>query len=187
MDLKNSMLLANMMSQKVEEMPLTVVGTPTINDGVVSGFSSGDYIRTTNSFNFSQITNYEILIKCKGYGYPICLGQGGSGTWKIWVTTNGEIFFTTSAHTERMSISGLSVDTEYYIRVKYNNSTAILGYSTDNINYTETSQNFTGLSTAKSVINIGYNQNYGGFWNGSIDLNSSYIVINGTKYILTLP
>ena len=160
----------------------TKVGRPTITDGVVSGFSSANYLQTSKTCDFSQVTNYEVVVKCKLTSSSdsglICLGTGGANSWRIWINSGNSLNFSTSYHSERMTISGNFVNNDYYIRVKYNNGTVFLGYSLDNVNYTETSKTFTNLSTANAKINIGYVSNYGIVWNGSINLNETYIKIN---------
>ena len=46
----------------------TIVGSPTIVDGVVSGFSSANYLKTANTFP-SDINNFEINLKIKATSF----------------------------------------------------------------------------------------------------------------------
>lgn len=173
---------------------VTVVGSPTIADNVVSGFSSSNYLTAPEVFN------------------------PGTSPWEmVWSITTSNDFSTTyqeifaQANVGTAAVDGydlrtdlgrigLYVDEEYYlsattlqnntkylIKMEYTGSFYKLSYSTDNgTNWTEdfniasTGIGTPNLSTPQYIGKWGYNRSPDPF-KGSIDLSQSYIKING-KY-----
>ena len=172
----------------------TVVGSPTITDNVVSGFSSSNYLTAPEVFN------------------------PGTSPWEmVWSITTSNDFSTTyqeifaQANVGTAAVDGydlrtdlgrigLYVDEEYYlstttfqnntkylIKMEYTGSFYKLSYSTDNgtnwiedFNIASTGIGTPNLSTPQYIGKWGYNISPNPF-KGSIDLSQSYIKING-KY-----
>lgn len=172
----------------------TVVGSPTITDNVVSGFSNSNYLTAPEVFN------------------------PGTSPWEmVWSITTSNDFSTTyqeifaQANVGTAAVDGydlrtdlgrigLYVDEEYYlskttlqnntkylIKMEYTGSFYKLSYSTDNgtnwiedFNIASTGIGTPNLSTPQYIGKWGYNNSQDPF-KGSIDLSQSYIKING-KY-----
>ena len=194
-----SKLLAMMMREKTGEMPLSIVGNPTITDGVVSGFSSSDYLQTnlgisntTNiieislKFTIGTISEQGIFGSTNNFTkYGFNLNSDGTLRTGVRVSVDG-----TESNKNLSSDLVLSANSTYYAVMSCDKNTHILTLkiSTDGQNWTtKTSDigsfdNFVGLGNNK----IGYTQN--GAFDGSIDIksNKSFTIIDGTKYIFTI-
>lgn len=165
----------------------TKVGSPTIVDGVASGFSASDYLKINN--NFSSSSNFEIVVRgtaidaaaqraCLAFNNGsngfLDIGSGPSGI-RLALKYNGSL---TSFRIYPNLIEG----SLYYIHIIKTNSTLTLGYSTDGKNIL-LSEDFSLTSFddwAFSYILLGVAPwqsatSYG----GSIDLNETYIKVNG--------
>lgn len=164
----------------------TKVGSPTIVDGVASGFSASDYLKINN--NFSSSSNFEIVVRgtaiyaaaqraCLAFNNGengfLDIGSGSSGI-RLALKYNGSL---TSFRIYPNLIEGQL----YYIHIIKTNSTLTLGYSTDGKNIL-LSEDFslTSFDWIFSYILLGMvpwqsATSYG----GSIDLNQTYIKVNG--------
>ena len=199
MDTRNSMLLANMMmKEKVEEIPLTKVGTPTIVDGVVSGFSTSDYL----IFDNLNLTDFEICFKFKisssSYNSIVFNFGNSDETSRICCQVNTDrtlwCIIRPNGSSDQLSItttSTINLDTYYYIKYTFINKYATVLLSPDNINWTligNSQLNTSFQSMSYNCIGSRYN-GVDRYFRGSIDLNpnSSYIIKNGKKYIYLLP
>lgn len=188
----------------------TVVGSPTIVDGVVSGFSSSGYVQLTDG-NHPTIAGakYELFIKFTTpatvarngiCGSSYSYAQGG-----VWIDGAKKLVsnVTTNVATRNFyfSSSALTGSTTYYAHLildSINNDYRAL-LSTDKTNWTTTYLTLGEGETISpqpltSVFRFGYNwDSSGGKFDGSIDLNETYIKVNGklwfyqpapTKYII---
>lgn len=189
-----SKLLAMMMKEKVEYMPLTVVGSPTITDGVVSGFSRSDYVEGPNfPANFNEIilvTN----IKENTYGANAIFAlQSGNRTQRKFYSElqNQKIIFgyRSSANNSNTSIDisyTYTNNTFFYVRLKLYPTQIILGHSIDGVTWEEkTVDDIIGLISSLP-LRYGIVTNIPIYLNGSIDFNKTYIIIDGTKYKFTI-
>lgn len=165
----------------------TVVGNPTIVDGVVSGFSANNYLKTSSGLDWSNVTNYEVVIRAKRNDTTtnnalIGTSSGGVGDWKI-LFSKQSLRFIPSRSTDSIEITNNFGTDYYYIRVRYNNATATVDYSTDGINYQgATTKTFTELTTNTATVTFGYLSNYTSYFDGSIDLNHTYIKVNDVTW-----
>ena len=173
---------------------LTKVGNPTIVDGVVSGFSSSDYLRTTNSFSFNK--TFEINIKTKlntvATGFNgIFIIDSSSPTKRLSLEFNGQLSF----RLYRYDIDSSSIVSFGIWNIGHNNDwiNVILSYDYDTkilnllIKKEDTilySNNFNNTEFIGGNLTMGYVFN---LLNGEIDNNNSNIILDGTKYIFTLP
>ena len=127
------------------------------NKGVVSGFSSSNYLKFPNLFK-PENQNWEIVFKIKttkdiisGQQILFAFGKGNTSETRyatrvyinnstklgISVTYDGTNWdINTDGGTEgSVGLTELSLDTVYYIKFTYDGSSYKLDYSTDNINY----------------------------------------------------
>lgn len=185
-----SELLA-MMMRKQQYMNLDIVGSPTISNGIVSGFSASDYLNLQNTITLSKDSNIEIVEKINKpsdknsnsfigtetrFGFAIQLNNSGKmavyvGDGNSWITSNVGTFI-------------LDNDTDYYIKIKITNGLFNVLYSVDNINYTlDTSLDISSLTAEEQYnLRLGVARNTTNYFNGQIDINQSYIKIANTKY-----
>lgn len=159
----------------------TVVGSPTINDGVASGFSGSDYLSLPATLDISQnfelvfcITTDDLQAEQRIFAYD-------TGTinsvyiqnkyLKWWITGNSSNILSTDA---------LNPNTRYFIKCSNVNGLYSLSYSTDRITYTGLRIKELSLSTTiSSYYDIGVNHtSYYSPFIGSIDLNETYIKVN---------
>ena len=192
-----------MMRKKVEEMPLTVVGSPTITDGVVSGFSADDFLVLPN---INSLSTFEIKMKFKittnsdsymniistRYQWGLQGFQLKNNTLQAKLRYNYQETNTTKTITQSYDFQE---NIDYYVKYIFNeNNEFYVGISTDDITYTYSSvENIPNgatillpISSSIGKLSIGVTIQYSAF-QGEIDIPNSYIIINGTKYIFTLP
>ena len=166
----------------------TVVGSPTINNGVVSGFSNNDYLKM---FQIDLSNPFEILFKVK--------------TPSTWGTTYDVIFSTASTYgytfqkngpnkqftyhvpdesdtsrTVHNGNIGLLEDTIYYIRTRFTGTQLIIDRSTDNKNWLiEYQENRTVGFFNNAEYTIGRNATVAQqAWSGSIYITDCFIKVN---------
>ena len=175
-------------------------GTLTNTNGVLSDFSVSNYATIPLTFNPVQHP-YEIVFKINTETMPAnangIIWQTGDyltargrldlevGEDKLYTefAANGELVWNIAG------VTTLSSNTDYYVKLTYNGiNTYGLYLSTDGTTWTTegttTSSGFLGDGTAEYNI-IGVQPDEGGMiapWFGSIDLNESYININGIRW-----
>lgn len=164
----------------------TVVGSPTIVDGVASGFDADNYLTVsrptldTNDFEFktcfttNTISNQRIISTISGAsqltGFLINSSSLGARFY------NG---------TESLAISSnttLVANTKYYAIMYRQGTTIGLKLSTDNQTWENVTQ--TILATDSIVLsgNFGIGRSSQSTFLGSIDLNETYIKVNGVPW-----
>lgn len=184
-----SMSYELMMRKKVEEMPLTKVGSPTITDGVVSGFSADDYIADNNSFDITS--NFEIKTKINYWentgSSQYIMSLRGSVNLSVYFGSTGTSIAAQYGSSYWTGLaSGLTVGSPLDIIIKGDGT---------NISITIKQGSYTNTST-KTISELGLTGNYDIYWgrsgtglpftSGIIDFNNSYEIRNGTKYIFTI-
>lgn len=182
-----------------------VVGSPTITDGVVSGFSGGsnlqgNYLKTQSLPNFNG--DVEIVIKFKseswasstlmswivsGYQCGVSISSQGKSTCYFSRTAGDDTTLYINSNVT------LTAGQDCYLKViKTTGGTLTMYNSTDGVSYnqigTTTNTNY-GTPTLSSYFRIGVNAGYhpGAPFNGSIDLNNTYIKINGEYWFRGQP
>lgn len=177
-------------------MPLTVVGSPTITDGVVSGFSANNYL-TLPTINFSNINSWEFVFKVKMVdiyhakyffgnmsGNSIVVGNTDSpgGAFKIFLSSNG-----TSWDIGNMSTNiSNPANSIRYVRFGFTGTKYYVEQSSDGITYTNKEELSSSDKLYSSQLYLGKAYQDSRYWQGNIDLNESFAIIDGTKYIFTL-
>ena len=176
------------------EVGYTVVGNPTIVDGVVSGFSGSNYLKTAQNFPL-QPTNFEINVKIKNEtsdsNIRYVVGGQSRTSFIVSMQRNAENTFTftiyggnadgTSADWYNQSNQITLSETNWiYLKFKFNGKEYALYVSQDNINYAKVaSYTTTQLLYGNAPIFFGrWASGDTAAFNGSIDLNSTNIKIN---------
>ena len=166
----------------------TIIGSPTITDGVVSGFSSSDRLKLTPALVFATNDNIEynfVFTTGQSIGTEWLFGYLTDSLWSgIYITsTKVNVPFTRYNDTNYYcSVDySLQTSTTYRINVKringtvtstlYDSSNTLLASNTNNIPYE--------VSSANNTIGTNPSYSYGGAFTGSIDFNNTYIKANG--------
>lgn len=185
----------------------TVVGSPTITDGVASGFTSSNSIKIAYNPTAFFDNSYEFVVKCLYNSNPsgdepyalswrvngMHLGIGaGVGVFRFGFGNVG------GSKLEVVSNIVPTLNTWYWLKGVIQNKVASFYYSTDGENYTLVGTNDFSDKTPIETIDNGmlcigsYGDSYG-VMPGSVDLNATYIKVNGkllyyqpapTKYIV---
>lgn len=172
-----------------------VVGSPVVNNGVLSGFSSTTWANLPKAFNPSN-KNWEMFYKFKTgtigtIQYILNTISVGYQPFDIRIGEDGKLqvaSFINNTSTPLFSIIGttaLTPATDYYVKLAYNSVTGYelsLGTSKDNLliegtNNTTTAINSGSIPTLGADFNNGGNYFQGAF-TGSIDLKECYIKID---------
>ena len=173
----------------LDPLNVKITGSPTVSSGVVSGFSSANYLTLPDIFTpgsnsweyvikikFSSVSGTEYFFGSKNYVMPL-IGRVGN-RFKIWISTNGSSWNFAS---EKSGTYTVLVDTYYWIKMKFTGSAYILSYSTDGSTFTD-DINVSGTATIKggSAPVIGYGWTDNPLTTGTVDLTACYIKIGGT-------
>ena len=191
MDLKNSMILANMMSQKEEIMYATIKGSLTESpEGVFSGFSLGSYLLTQQEignkpfelFTKINLTNTNLLS-------PIFIGASNPSLTfhiegsKLKMQIGNGTSWVSSIYT---GVTTLYANTDYYVKLVFDGIKFIGYLSSDSANWNKEVEWVNTISVLPTYyLKIGNDRLSSVYYlRGSIDLNNSYIKLGSTKYNL---
>lgn len=180
--------------QAAYDTNFTVVGNPTINysTGVVSGFSAGDYLTTSEPFNPSS-NPWEIVI-CSSMnntsGTTFFMGSRDSnlsfiigavsGVLYMWLSSNGSSWNIASGeHTYNISCP---TSVYFYLKLSFTGTKYSLEVSTDKINWQTAAEVSSSSNMYPSEILLGNCYDLGGELDGSIDLSETYINVNGVSW-----
>lgn len=183
------------LEDKVDELQLykfpnaTIIGSPTINNGQVSNFSSANYMRFPFIVNMqgrpftimiefttaSDVTNQQNIIDGIDHGIAFAVRSGkfvldmGSRTGE-WDITNGE----------KISSVTVTANTTYRVKISWDGSVYKFEYSTDGETYIEeTSMRVASTSSLyPTQINIGVTSRLEGVFKGSINMNHCSLTIS---------
>lgn len=187
-----SKLLGAFLNKAYPMAKYTIVGSPTITDGVVSGFSSSNYLELQNTITLSKDSNIEIVEKINKpsdknsnsligtatrYGFAVQVAYSG----RLLLYIGNGSAWSISGSNGQVGTNILDNDTDYYIKIKISNSLFNVYISTDNINYTLDNSLDISVLTKEQQYNLrlGMARNTANYFNGSIDLNETYIKIDG--------
>lgn len=172
---------------KVEEMPLTKVGSPTITDGVVSGFSANDYLKLpiiySTDYNKIQL---HMKIKTANTITGCCLYSVSNAYYQGLYISNSTHKF--GGYVQLGAGKNIISDV-----IAVENTEYILDFIIDvtnqklTLNVNGNIKEVDNLTTT-TLRNLEYLLGYGfdGAFNGEIYLNDTWIAINDTKYIFTV-
>lgn len=174
----------------------TVVGNPTIKDGVVSGFSDNDYLQLTSQFDitkdFEAVFNVETGPADTISNYQRIWSYDCNGANGIWIN-NRVLYWSIAGNNIAILNNGdysISGNTNYLIRARHINGVYYLDHSIDNGTTWrgKTSQTFSHTgSITQSNTYLGNGTSYPHTWLGSIDLNETYIKVNGQPWFGNCP
>lgn len=189
MDLRNSMLLANMMSQN-KIMYATIKGTLTENDGVFSEFSVGSCLLTQQEIGNKP---FELVAKINLTSTtqlsPIFVGNGNPALTFHIESSKLKMQIGNGSNWVSSILSGtttISANTDYYVKLVFD-GTKFVGYlSSDGINWNKEVEWVNTISVLPIYyLKIGNDRTSSTYYfRGSIDLNNSYIKLGSTKYNL---
>lgn len=204
----NQNALVNLFNNLPYNVGYTIVGNPTINDGVVSDFSNVDYLQLSSQFRpgtndtwefatkvtytnnatnvyFAVHEYFRILSTNKGRPQFAIRTQGEGGNVSNWVA------YSATGDTDGV----FQNNTTYYIKAGNDGTNFYFDYKIEGQdNYTRlletSSSGWVAPSSYNGGTTIGFGfSNY--YFHGSIDLNETYIKVNSivstgpTGYVLT--
>lgn len=176
------------------------VGNPTIVDGVASGFSNSDYLKFVNKLNinscklelFTSFTTGNDVYE----GYHIIGPAAYNCSYGVYIYRNyirtSIAYYDTNRTLKYNEISfHCEPNKKYYVKreMDLTNKTFISKFSTDGVNYTSRSSaidDFSSWGIVSVYFQIGKGGKFGPF-NGFIDLNETYIKVNGVPWFTGKP
>lgn len=178
---------------KYTTLNVTKVGSPTVtSNGIASGFTSANYLRTPNVVFQS---NWEVCVKfTTGTGGAWVVGGGGSQNRLIMGYADSKFRLILSSNNSSANLANISgsytvkANTTYWLKMQFTGTQYILSYSTDGKNFTTdyTLTSSTKLYEDGKPLSLGANQYASGvngvMTTGSIDLKECYIKQNGITY-----
>lgn len=163
----------------------SIVGSPIINNGIVSGLTSGNYVKTPNQLNLTTANDWEIVIK-----YTHLAGGSLRGFCGLLTGDNIQCnFYITDSNTVQSdgvwgnleSSTSLIVGSTYWTKLQFTGSQYILSLSTNGKDFINQSviDSTTKVSLVQSFA-FGCDRSTNSINDTvSIDLTQSYIKING--------
>ena len=196
-------LFRDLTINKNSTSPITIVGTLTNNNGVYSGFSPSNYLLLNPNNQFTDYTenasSWEVVFKftyaasSASYNYngrQLIYSQGASYGCSFGVA-NGKLIIGLSNTDGANSIGArggsttLVAGNTYWYKAEFTGSAYKMYLSTNGADYTQEGSTITSSTrlTPRGVWAIGRNVNgasdlYSYAWQGSIDINNSYIKMN---------
>ena len=170
-----------------------VIGNPTIVDGVASGFSGTDALLLTHNLDIKNgleaVFNIHTASALPSANQYIMAYNPGNNSVNqplgLWLGTSGKVVFSTR-NGNIVSASALNNDTDYYVKATSSSGVYELSYSTDGVNYTSCGTSTDTDAALTNHIELGaWTFGYASLYRplkGSIDLNKSYIKINGNMW-----
>lgn len=196
----NKAALVNLFNSMPYNVGYTLVGTPTVSDGVASEFSDSNYLKLSSSF--SEQGDIDIVVKITTDSdlnvnqYPLSWDAKPVSSYRnsgLYVISGGKygcVISDTEDHLSQYtapSANALSANTTYYLRLLFKaaDKSLKMGSSTDGINYiygiNQTLQaNMCPMNRNNISIGRAMPSNY--YFRGSIDLNETYIKVNGKPF-----
>lgn len=167
-----------------------IVGDVTFNDGVLSGFSETNYALTPNTPP-QNITSYEFVAKFTTGALNntqqgiLANSNTNRATPQILINTSNNLDFCHPINSDTWAtsiIKSVTANTTYWVKATWDGETVSFYYKTTE----EGDYSLIGTQSATTiywteVVGIGTDETEHPF-NGSIDLNESYININGQRW-----
>ena len=168
----------------------TVVGSPTIVNGVVSGFSIDNYLSLTTNPSYVTTDSFEWNIKFTTgnslqTSWLLSLGTS-SIMCGIYYTSNGVLYVPVGSGSMYGQVSGLTANTQFEVNVKQNDGTLVTTLKSANGTVVSTQTKNVG-DVSFTSNNSKFGQAFNGYFNGSIDLNNTYIKVNGQPWFGLCP
>lgn len=185
--------LVNLFNSMPYNVGYTVTGSPTITDGIVSGFSTDNYLTLDNIVPADAVCDIYLRIKTPAAkGFSVIVGSGGNNLqWISMVENSTKVAFRGGSHggaTTYVISDSLSLDTWYDLKftIQAGQYTVLGVKTTSQSEYTYT----TGNTIPGDTWFGGYNMSLGKSmsasyprpFEGSIDLTHTYINVNGLPW-----
>lgn len=173
----------------------TKIGSPTVdeNTGLVSGFSTSNYILPKDNFAITaHSTPWEVKVKFKltsSKYNPLFGGACGSYMPDLFITNDNLLAMAVSSNGSSYDIinnvtgtTPLSLDTVYYAKYGWTGTEYYAEYSTDDVTYTRelTVSSSTGMYSQSSGFYIGFR--CGSSLDGVVYLSDTSISFNGVEW-----
>ena len=179
--------LVNLFKSMPYNVGYNVVGAPTINSGVVSGFSTSDYLTLSQNPTYVATDTFEWNVKfTTGSGIlqnSWLLALDAAGSVRGIYYTSGSVIYIQLTSTIYGEISGytLQPETTYIVNILKGNGTLVSTLKDANGTVLKQQTKSIGdVAFTATVSKIG--QAFFGYFNGSIDLNGSYMKLNGVTW-----
>lgn len=181
----------------------TIEGSPTVVNGIASGFSDSNYLATSSVLP-QLLNDFEMVTKVN-FGSSLSGNQQimGSIYLGFWIMSNNErikIYASTNGTSWNgvngvLGIHSFSANDIIWIKAVKDSTSLKIYYSTDKENWVlDNSFEVTDPIKIRNDYSVcGFGSNTANYFNGSIDMNETYIKINGklwfwkpqeTKYII---
>ena len=164
---------------------VNIVGSLTNNNGILSGFSDSNYATCNRNFDPSA-NSWEIVFKIRRTSNTHANSVFFAKVFDTWSGIRMQLVSTNQCAIlgmgdGRSSTTVLSLNTWYWVKLKYNNPTYTLYISTDGTYYTAeaTDTLTTTYPSYNNPCTIGKQLDTTNRpWDGEVDLNESYIKVN---------
>lgn len=161
----------------------TVVGSPTIENGIASGFSNNNYLIIPAKDVFTNANTWEMQFKFIGEltrSYLVGTDKQRVITFegkRLWLSSNG-----TSWNMANGIGTSVALPDNSYSRVRFTGTQYTYDYSSDGITWTNcaTLDSTTKLASINYIILGKWIDGYS--YSGTVDLNNSYIKVNGAYF-----
>ena len=160
----------------------TVVGSPTITDGVASGFSSSDYLelsqQANNSIPFEMVVCFTAnSVTTNHDGFVIC----AVGDAQMYINTHSQlgVKYSTGSNKWITEPTILSANTKYWGKFTYDGTQVGISISTDGTQFTTPTTQENNPRDRAAASKFGFPYSGYQLFDGSIDLNHTYIKVNG--------
>ena len=175
----------------------TIVGSPSFDTstGVVSGFSSSNYLTLPQSLNPAN-SSWEVKLKfttsnsITGGLFQTITSYSQNGRFGICllIVDGGRLDFAVSSDGsswmfDRATYFTLTINTTYWVKFGWTGTTYYLDYSTDGTNYIrDITENRTTLAYSSSNYTLLglYSTNSKDGFSGTVDLSDCYIKVNNS-------
>ena len=175
----------------------SLVGSPTVTNGVASGFSTSDYIKPLcmfqNAYQATSVWEWRTKIRLTTLDVfnPVLGGSSGTYLPDLFVGTSNRIGMNLSGNGSSYNIcelamgtTTLTTNTDYWVKWGWTGTVYYIDISTDGTNYTrEVSVNSTSFVYSYNYSNnplmIGFR--VGEYFRGSIDLKETSFSVSGTN------
>lgn len=186
--------LVNLFNSMPYNVGYTVVGSPTIVDGVVSEFSDSNHLNLTDTFDPKKPYKIQVKFKLNSAFTNVSndfFGVSTSGIFHLRITPSGKLDFCVGNGIydfNVVEIEGttiLSANTDYWVQFEFTGTKYIIRLSTDGTTWTEeNSLNSTAVPNPGNPFTLQIGDGHSNHWyfRGSIDLNETYININGIPW-----
>ena len=164
-----------------------IVGSVTDNNGVLSGFSTSNYLQIP----MPSWNNIECVIKFRVSSLStkqfLC-GDAGSNLTKVpnfSITTAGSVRYIYSYNQTLNTVSNANINTWYWVKLTYDGTTQTIWLSTNGINWEQGGSRTATVSLGGGNWWVGNSTDGGNYYpkfpliNGEIDIKECYVKFHG--------